>query len=232
MKAMILAAGLGKRMRPLTDTCPKPLLKVGGKALIEYHIEAISAAGIKEIVINTHWLSEQIPKRLGDGSRWGVQLRYSHEDTLLETAGGIIKALPYLRSSDDEPFLLINGDIFLRYDLSKWIKRSQIVKSDCLADILLVENPPHNLEGDFGLSNQGLICEKQYASDNYLKTYTYSGVGLYRPSMFETLPSGPRALGPILRDQAHQILGSVCSGFWLDVGTPERLAELNALQGL
>jgi N-acetyl-alpha-D-muramate 1-phosphate uridylyltransferase len=232
MKAMILAAGLGKRMRPLTDATPKPLLKVAGKTLIEYHIEAIAAAGIKEIVINTHWLGEKIPSSLGDGSRWQVQLHYSHEDTLLETAGGIVNALQHLDNPEDAPFLLVNGDIFLQYDLINWMKRSAIFNDNYLADILLIKNPPHNPNGDFGLAPNGLICEKQTAISNQLQTYTYCGVGLYRPSMFRALQPGPRALGPILREHAQEnrILGSLCSGLWVDVGTPERLEQLNSTQ--
>lgn len=232
MKAMILAAGLGKRMRPLTDSTPKPLLKVAGKPLIEYHIEAIAAAGINEIVINTHWLGEKISSALGDGSRWGVQLHYSNEHILLETAGGIVNALHYFDNPEDAPFLLVNGDIFLQDDLIAWIKRSAIFSADYLADILLSQNPPHNPDGDFGLAASGLICDKQTALSNHVQTYTYCGVGLYRPSMFRALQSGPRALGPILREHAqeHRILGSLCSGLWVDVGTPERLEQLNSTQ--
>ena len=220
MKAMILAAGRGERMRPLTDNLPKPLLKVAGKMLIEYHLENLSAAQITDVVINHAWLGEKIEQALGDGSRYGLNITYSAEAEALETAGGIINALPLLRGANNEAdaFVVINGDIYCDYDYSKL--PSSLSK---LAHLVLVNNPQHNIEGDFSLIASGAI--EQEGNNKQ----TFSGIGVYHPDLFKDYPQGKLALAPILRkamDQ-HQVTGEFYSGLWHDVGTAERLNELD-----
>ncbi len=224
MKAMILAAGFGKRMRPLTETTPKPLLEVAGKCLIEYHIENIAKAGIKEIVINTHWLAEKIPQSLGSGERWGVSLQYSHEPDILETAGGILQALPTLCERDSQ-FLVVNGDVYSELDLARLLAQAPRLSEGHQAYLALVPNPDHHPEGDFGIdSGSSLLKPHGQAEANF----TYSGVGLYHRSLFQHLSPGRHALGPLLREgiEAGRISGEVSESFWLDVGTPERLEQL------
>ncbi len=211
---MILAAGRGERMRPLTDNLPKPLLKVAGKMLIEYHLEKLKAAQITEVVINHAWLGEKIEQALGDGTRYGLTIHYSPEVEALETAGGIINALPLLGNSE---FIVINGDIFCDYELS-----SLPSSLSGLAHLLLVENPEHHLEGDFALTNSGLL---EQTGEN---KQTFSGIGVYHADLFKDYPRGKLALAPILRkamDQ-QQVTGEFYQGIWHDVGTPERLSEL------
>jgi MurNAc alpha-1-phosphate uridylyltransferase len=219
MKAMILAAGLGKRMRPLTDHIPKPLLIVGGKPLIEWHIENLKKAGFEEIIINIAWLGEQIPAALGDGSNYGVSLHYSDEQTegALETAGGIIKALPLL---GDEPFLVVNGDVWSNFNYSN----VSPLENNNLAHLILVKNPSHNPKGDFSI-NQG----NNRIRDSGENACTFSGIGYYHPDLFKNLNYGKRPLAPILRDamQTGQVSGELFSGDWRDIGTPERLQALN-----
>jgi N-acetyl-alpha-D-muramate 1-phosphate uridylyltransferase len=214
MKAMILAAGRGNRMRPLTDRTPKPLLEVGGRPLIQYHLEHLAAAGIHDIVINHAHLGEQIEHRLGDGRRYGVRIRYSVEQTALETGGGIFKALPLL---GPEPFLVINGDIWSDHDL----KDLDLAASD-LAHLILVDNPPHHPSGDFAL------CDGRVHPEG-TQRLTFSGIGLYRPSLFDDCRPGAFPLAPLLRRAmlAGQVSGARHPGHWLDIGTPERLAELD-----
>lgn len=216
MKAMILAAGLGTRMRPLTDHTPKPLLKAGGKPLIVWHLEKLAAAGFKEIVINIAWLGWQIPEALGDGAQWGIKLHYSDEqaEPALETAGGIIKALPLL---GNEPFLVVNGDIWCDYACLP--KR---LAPQTLAHLILVNNPEHNPQGDFAL-------EAGRALSHGSSQLTFSGIGYYHPALFAGLEYGKRALGPVLRAAMEQNLVSAehYQGTWLDIGTPERLAQLD-----
>ncbi len=218
MKAMILAAGHGTRMRPLTDHTPKPLLKLGGKPLIVWHIEKLKQAGFQDIVINIAWLGEQIPKALGNGSEFGVNLYYSDEqkDGALETAGGIIKALPLLGG---EPFLVVNGDVWCDYNY----RNQSPLKEDNLAHLILVNNPPHNPKGDFAL-----MPNKQVEVNGNIM-FTYSGIGYYHPELFNTLPKGKLALAPILRKAMHkqQISGELFTGDWQDIGTPERLRSLD-----
>lgn len=216
MKAMILAAGLGTRMRPLTDKTPKPLLEVGGIPLIVWHIERLAHKGIKDIVINIAHLGYQIPEALGDGSEWGVKITYSDEqyEGPLESAGGIIKALPLL---GDEPFLVINGDIWCDYEFDHIISMPE----KTLAHLILVPNPEHNVEGDFGLDDMKVVNTQQY---------TFSGIGYYSPKLFEGLKYGKQALAPILRDAIREgkVTGELYEGEWYDIGTPERLELLNA----
>jgi len=213
---MILAAGRGERMRPLTDCTPKPLLPVAGQPLIEYHIEALAKAGFKELVINHAHLGEQIEAALGDGQRWGITILYSPESTgALETGGGIFNALPLL---GDAPFVVINGDIWTDYDLT--CLRAPEHK---LAHLILVDNPAHNPEGDFLLSNDGLCSE---GAGNCL---TYSGIGVYQPAFFADCKPGAFPLAPILKTaMAHgRVSGEYYTGKWVDVGTPQRLEALN-----
>lgn len=218
MKAMILAAGRGERMRPLTDHTPKPLLPVGGKPLIVWHIERLAAAGFRELVINHAHLGAQIEAALGNGSRFGVSIHYSPEGEALETAGGIANALPLL---GDAPFLVINGDIFTDFDLSTL--RDKPAENQ-LAWLVLVDNPEHNGAGDFALE-QGAVSEQGAAM------HTFSGVGVYRPALFNSVRRGEKArLAPLLRAAMRdgQVGGEWYRGRWLDIGTPQRLMELDS----
>ena len=214
MRAMILAAGRGERLRPLTDTCPKPLIEVGGKPLIVWHIENLRRAGIEELVINTAWLDHVIHDALGDGSDLGVRIVYSDEGEALETAGGILKALPLL---GDEPFLLISGDIWCDLDLSALASMTL----DKEAHLVLVENPAHHPEGDFAI-------EEGYLKRLGQPTYTYSGIGVFAPSLLDGVTPGKHRLAPILRDKADagEVTAEVFRGRWTDVGTVERLQVL------
>lgn len=217
---MILAAGRGERMRPLTDNLPKPLLKVAGKMLIEYHLEKLKSAQITEVVINHAWLGEKIEQALGDGSRYGLNITYSAETEALETAGGILNALPLLRGVNDEAdaFIVINGDIYCDYELYNLPS-----SLSGLAHLVLVNNPLHNLEGDFVLTNTGAVEQE---GEN---KQTFSGIGVYHPDLFKDYPNGKLALAPILRKAMaqHQVTGESYQGIWHDIGTPERLNELD-----
>ncbi|MFT6028716.1 MAG: MurNAc alpha-1-phosphate uridylyltransferase [Oleiphilaceae bacterium] len=230
MKAMILAAGLGTRMQPLTNFTPKPLLKVGDRYLIEFHLEKLSKAGIKDIIVNTHCLAEQIPAALGTGENWGLNIHYSYEPELLETAGGIRQVISRLVDSDSETFLLINGDVFFEWDLTSWLDKAKASITNKKAFLALVPNPLHHLEGDFFIqAESGELKLKKTAGDD---AFTYSGIGLYKTSLFSELALGYRPLGPLLKDAVEQqlIVGQVESAYWLDVGTPERLEELKSRQ--
>lgn len=215
MRAMILAAGRGERMRPLTDETPKPLLQAAGKPLIEYHIEALSAAGITELVINYAHLGEQLVERLGDGRRYGVDIRYSAEPAgALETGGGIKHALALLGG---EPFMVVNGDIWTDYPYpGQWLAPGR------LAHLVLVDNPPHHPAGDFSLCNGEV-------RDQGTQRLTFSGIGLYHPSLFDGTPDGAFPLAPLLRTAMRdgRVSGEYYSGRWMDIGTPQRLAELD-----
>lgn len=215
MKAMILAAGLGERMRPLTDTTPKPLLKVGGIPLIVWHLERLAHDGLTDIVVNIAHLGHQIPEALGDGSEWGVNITYSdeQEEGGLESAGGIVKALPLL---GEDLFLVVNGDIWSDYDF----QASRKLADGVLAHLILVPNPKHNADGDFALDGQRIVDNKQY---------TFSGIGYYSPKLFEGVPYGKSALAPLLRAaiKENKVSGELYEGEWLDIGTPERLSLLN-----
>ena len=212
---MILAAGRGERMRPLTDSTPKPLLKVAGKMLIEYHLEKLKLANITDVVINHAWLGEKIEKALGDGSRYGVNIHYSAETEALETAGGIVNALPII---SDEVFIVINGDIFCDYDISNL--PSSLTG---LAHLVLVNNPFHNPIGDFSLTKSGSVKQ---SGENKL---TFSGIGVYHSDLFVGLNNTKQALAPVLREAMdhHQVTGEFYQGIWHDIGTPERLSELD-----
>jgi len=222
MRAMILAAGRGERMRPLTDDCPKPLLEVGGMPLIEHHIRKLADIGIKDIVINHAWLGEKIEQYLGDGSRWQVSISYSDEqEQALETAGGIIKALPLL---GDEPFLVVNGDIYTDFNFAQL----PTLEPGMLAHLYLVENPEHNPKGDFFIDNDLLANTRKFERQ---QSYTFSGIALYRPEFFHNRGQKPSVLplAPLLRDFAEQqrISASVLDDPWMDIGTPQRLAQVN-----
>ena len=214
MKAMILAAGRGNRMRPLTDHTPKPLLVAAGRPLIQHHLERLAAAGIREIVINHAHLGEQIETRLGDGGQFGVHIRYSVEPTALETGGGIFNALPLL---GPDPFLVINGDIWTDWDAAD----ARLAESD-LAHLVLVENPPHHPRGDFCLID-GRV------HPNGDPRLTFSGIGLYSPALFEGCRPGAFPLAPLLRRAMldGRVGGERHAGHWFDIGTPERLSELD-----
>ena len=220
MKAMILAAGLGNRMRPLTLHTPKPLLEVGEKPLIVWHIEKLQKIGVTEIVINTAWLGEKLANALGDGSQFGVKILWSHEGEGLETAGGIINALPLL---GDEPFILVNGDVWTTMDFASLL---DVQLGEQQAHLVLVENPPQHLKGDFILSNGLAYTFEQEQSGEAL---TYSGIAVLDPQMCVGLENGKRALAPLLKQamQQQQVSGEKLQGIWVDVGTPERLEQLD-----
>jgi len=217
MKAMILAAGQGTRMCPLTDHTPKPLLEVGGIPLIVWHLEKLAHFGFKEVVVNIAHLGWKIPEALGDGSEWGVHITYSdeQEEGGLESTGGIVKALPHLKDSD--PFLVVNGDVWTEYDF----EGGKRLQEGVLAHLILVPNPPHNPEGDFALLDG-------FVHDN--PEYTFSGIGYYSPALFTEVPYGKRPLAPLLREAMYEgkVTGELYEGEWYDIGTPERLEALNA----
>jgi MurNAc alpha-1-phosphate uridylyltransferase len=214
MRAMILAAGRGERLRPLTDSLPKPLVEVGGKRLIEYHLEALAAAGFREVVINQGHLGGQLPPALGDGSRWGLHIHWSLEDPEpLETGGGIFQALPLLGSA---PFLVVNGDIRTDYPFA----RLRAVKCDW-AHLVMIPNPPHNPAGDFALDGARL-------REDGGERLTFSGIGVYHPQLFDGCSPGKFSVVPLLRAamRDHLVTGERHLGAWDDVGTPERLERL------
>jgi MurNAc alpha-1-phosphate uridylyltransferase len=230
MKALIFAAGLGERMRPLTLTTPKPLLEAGGKPLIAWHLEKLAAIGVEDVVVNTSWLAPTFPATLGDGKRWGLRLHYLHEgDTPLETGGGMWNALDAL-SPGGAPFIAVNGDIWTDFDFARLPR-----DPDGLAHLVLVDNPSHNEAGDFALDGAVVRSEG-------VPRYTFSGIGLYRRDLFADWrrivgdaaganDSPPRfKLAPLLRAvmRAEKVTGEHHAGAWTDVGTPERLAMLDA----
>ena len=228
---LVLAAGRGERMRPLTDTIPKPLLQVQGKSLLAWHLEALAKAGLTQVVINHAWLGEQIEASLGSGKQFGLQIFYSREESALETAGGICKALPLLRANDY--FLVINGDVFTpQFPIQGLIQRVLELRSQdqLLAHLIMVPNPPHHPHGDFYL-DQTMVRDDGYAGATGAKL-TFSGIGIYHHTLFKGLISGQSAkLAPILRKAMadNRVSGEKYLGSWHDVGSPERLAELNKL---
>lgn len=230
-RAIVLAAGRGERMRPLTDTCPKPLLVVRGRPLIEWHLVALAAAGVREVVINAAWLEDQFPDMLGDGGRFGLRLHYRFEGRdhggALETAGGIANALPLLApEGGDAPFWVVSGDVFLPgFAFSPDDVAAFEARPGLLAELWLVPNAPHHPRGDFGIDAQGL------AVADAAERYTWASVGLFRPAMFAGIPPGTRMpLRPRLDAAIAQrrLAARLWPGEWTDVGTPERLAALNA----
>ncbi|HKN78481.1 MAG TPA: nucleotidyltransferase family protein [Lysobacter sp.] len=229
MKALILAAGLGERMRPLTNTTPKPLLEAGGKPLIAWHLEKLAAIGVREVVVNTSWLAPRFPELLGDGARWGLQLHFVYEGpTPLETGGGMLNALPLL---GDAPFLAVNGDVWTDFDFARLPKEPRGI-----AHLVLVDNPPQHPAGDFALHDDGRVDDAERGR------LTFSGIGLYRPSLFDgwraIIGDAPGAdatpprfrTPPLLRAAMArgEVDGTHHAGRWTDVGTPQRLADLDA----
>ena len=225
MKALILAAGRGERMRPLSDHTPKPLLEVGGKRLIEWHLEALARAGVREVVVNTAWLEEQFPAALGDGSRYGVRITYSFEGRdhggALETAGGIAKALPLL----GDAFWVVSGDVYIPSFYYDAVDAQLFIESDALGQLWLVKNAPHHPNGDFGIDADRL------ASRTAEPKLTWASVGLFRAALFRDIPVGTRMpLRPRLEHaiDERRLRAEFFGGGWTDVGTMERLASLNA----
>ena len=220
MKAMILAAGLGNRMRPLTLYKPKPLLEVGGKALIVWHIEKLKQIGVTEIIINSAWLADVLIGTLGDGSQFGVKILWTREDQGLETAGGIINALPLLGT---EPFILVNGDVWTTFDFALLLN---IQLEQDLAHLVFVTNPVQHPKGDFTLSNGRAYTFEQEQTGEAL---TYSGVAVIHPKMFDGLEAGKRPLAPLLKQAMldGKISAEKMQAAWVDVGTPERLSDLD-----
>jgi len=229
VKALVLAAGLGERMRPLTNTTPKPLLPAGGKPLIAWHLEKFAAMGIRDVVVNTSWLAPRFPEVLGDGERWGVRLHYSYEGPVpLETGGGMLRALPLL---GDAPFLAVNGDVWTDFDFALLPHAPRGV-----AHLAMVDNPPQHPQGDFALLEDGRVV------DGGAPRFTFAGIGVYRPELFDDWRSiigdAPGAnedpprfrTPPLLRAAMARgaVDGTHHRGRWTDVGTPERLAELDA----
>ena len=217
MKAMILAAGRGERMRPLTDQIPKPLLEVAGKPLIVWHLEKLAKANFEEVIINHAHLGEMIEAYVGDGSRWNLKITYSREGSPLETAGGIKKALPLI---GDQPFLVVNADIYTDFNFAT-IKNRNL--NDCKGHLVMVKNPKQHPDGDFFLQNNQIELEGK-------ERLTFSGVAIYQPKIFEDIKIEPVAkLAPILKKLigAKCISGEAHQGLWFDIGTPERLNEVN-----
>ena len=229
MKALILAAGLGERMRPLTNTTPKPLLEAGGKPLIAWHLEKLAAIGVRDVVVNTSWLAPRFPEMLGDGARWGLRLHFVYEGpTPLETGGGMLNALPLL---GDAPFLAVNGDVWTDFDFARLPKQPRGI-----AHLVLVDNPAQHPAGDFALHDDGRVDDAERGR------LTFSGIGLYRPSLFDgwrdIIGNAPGAdetpprfrTPPLLRAAMArgEVDGTHHAGRWTDVGTPQRLADLDA----
>ena len=217
---MLLAAGRGERMRPLTDHTPKPLLVAGSKPLIVWHIEKVAQAGIRDLVINHAHLGQQLETILGDGKQWNVQIRYSPENPALETAGGIALALPML---GDAPFAVINSDIYCDYNFSNLpIHAAHLAQKINTAHLVLVNNPQHHPQGDFGLTH-GHVTDAE-------PKFTFSGIGVYQPGLFAKILRGSKApLAPLLRQQIalNQVSGEQHAGYWIDVGTQQRLQQLD-----
>ncbi len=213
---MMLAAGFGERMRPLTETTPKPLLRAGGRALIDYQLERLAAAGISEVVINTAWLGEQIEAHVGDGSRYRLAVQYSREGEPLETGGGIFKALPLL---GDEPFVLVNADVWCEFPLAALVQRQPAG-----AHLVLIDNPEHNPEGDFALDANGAVH-----ADGEGRRLTFAGISVLNPRLFAGCSTGAFPLKPLLLAAMArgEVTGEHYRGPWMDIGTPERLRQLD-----
>lgn len=222
-RALIFAAGYGKRMRPLTETTPKPLLEVAGKPLIQHHIEKLVDCGIRDLVINTHWLADRLVETLGDGRQFGAKIHWSYEPEILDTGGGMRNALPLLASDDQAVFMVVNGDVWTDYPLSSLL---DIELEPEAAHLVMVSNPQQHCSGDFGVDGQGRLCAEA------MPKRTYTGIGLFTPGFIQRF--GPDRHAFPLREalQAGMACGKVTAelykGDWEDVGTPERLDELNA----
>ena len=221
MKAMVLAAGRGERLRPITDTLPKPLVQVAGKPLVVYHLEALARAGVRDVVINLSWLGDKIRAALGDGGRYGVHITYTDEGPVaLETGGGIFNAIQHLGPG---PFLVVNGDTFTDIDFGALRSQADVdIQAGALARIVLVPNPTQHPRGDFGLEGDRVV-------ERETDRFTYSGVGVYRPELFEGCTPGRFPLAPLLKRAIAEgrLRGELHSGEWCDVGTPQRLADLD-----
>ncbi|WP_347332105.1 N-acetylmuramate alpha-1-phosphate uridylyltransferase MurU [Marinimicrobium locisalis] len=225
---MILAAGLGKRMRPLTDHTPKPLLKVGGKPLLQYHLEALSEAGIHEVVINTAYRGEQIEQFAGDGQPFGLSIRYSREPEPLETGGAIFQALPLL---GEAPFLMINGDVWTDYPLRALSHPP--LEAESQGRLLLVPNPDFHPEGDFALTPEHRLSRAGGQESHFAPRYTFAGISLLRPELIADYPHR-RAVFPLLEAllpavDKGQLEGRLHEGRWSDIGTPERLKQMDII---
>jgi MurNAc alpha-1-phosphate uridylyltransferase len=215
MRAMVLAAGRGQRMQPLTDAMPKPLLQVNEQPLLDFHLHALARAGVRDIVINVAWLQQQIREHVGAGATYGLQVHYSDEgDTALETGGGIFRALPWL---GDAPFWIVNGDIHVDFDFEP-----PALQPETLAHLYLTPNPAHNPAGDFSLEGSSVV-------NTGPAMLTYTGIAVLRPELFAGCVEGVFPLAPLLRGAAAagNVAGELLPGSWCDVGTPERLAELD-----
>ncbi|MCE2949773.1 MAG: nucleotidyltransferase family protein [Betaproteobacteria bacterium] len=228
MIAMILAAGRGERMRPLTDRMPKPLLEAGGRPLIVHLLEALAAAGCRELVVNTAHLGRMLEDALGSGERHGVRIAWSHEGEALETAGGIACARPLL---GDQPFLVVNGDVWTDLDFGGFIARAgaALARPACEAYLLLVDNPRHHPDGDFRLAGDRVVDEA-CADAAAAPKYTFAGIGAYRPRLFDGVEPGAKApLAPLLFAARARgaVSGEHFGGGWMDIGTPQRLADLD-----
>ena len=220
MKAMILAAGLGKRMRPLTENLPKPLLQVADQSLIEHQVQRLVDSGIREIVINHFYHGDKIEQQLGDGSQFGASIQYSRETIRLETAGGIIKALPLLQ---DDCFVVVNADVWTDFP---FVSLQPIDGEDCLAHLVLVPNTEHHPYGDFYIDDNGRVHEDHEASDRRL---TFSGISVLHRNLFNGYAAEPLPLVPLLSKAmaSNKVSGEAYDGVWMDIGTPERLQQLN-----
>lgn len=215
--AMVLAAGRGERLRPITDTLPKPLVEIAGKPLIVYHLEALARADVRDVVINLSWLGEKIRAALGDGARYGVRIAYSEEIPVpLETGGGIHRALPLLGAG---PFLVVNADVWTDVDFGDFLT----LEESADARLLLAPNPPHHPRGDFGLDGD-FVVERE------ADRFTYTGIGIYRPALFAGCVPGKFPLLPLLKRAiaVRRLRGQIHRGEWLDIGSPDRLAWLDA----
>ena len=217
---MILAAGRGERMRPLTDSIPKPLLLLGGKSLIAWHLEALARVGFTEVVINLSWQGQALRAALGDGRQFGLRIQFSDEGaTALETGGGIFRALPLLGT---DPFVVVNGDVWSDFDHAQWVANARDLATTTHAHLVLVPNPPQHPQGDFALVRGAIQFDKP-------QRFTFSGMGLYRPAFFFGCQDGKFPLLPLLRRaaEANALRGQIYQGAWHDIGTPQRLQELD-----
>ena len=224
MKAMLLAAGKGERMLPLTRKVPKPLLKAGGLSLISHQLNRLAENGITQIVINHSWLGEKIERAVGNGSEHGVDIVWSHEEQPLETAGGIIQALELLQQdASSDSFISVNADIWTDYPYKKL---PDLDGSNLLAWLVLVDNPPHHPQGDFVLNNERLT-----ETDDSQKTLTFSGISVFHPALFDGVPPGKQSVVPLLKQAMREgkVGGEYFQGQWFDIGTPERLQALNEM---